>query len=139
MALSVFDNKKVIPGDKDVANVLEHSGMVWDKLKKYVYEACGDVSEEWKHYSKASGWTLLLKHGKRTILYLYPSKAFFTVLFVYGEKAVERALNSKLPQDTVDRILEAKPYMEGRSFQVEVRSIEDLAVIKELIGIKLES
>jgi hypothetical protein len=82
---------------------------------------------------------LLLKYGKRTILYLFPSKGFFIVLFVFGKKATVAAEQSSLPQNILKTIKEAKPYVEGRSFRAEVKSAEDLANIIKLIKIKMKN
>jgi hypothetical protein len=109
----------------------------WIDLVQYFHDHVTPVTEAWKNYGKSSGWTLLLKHRDRTILYLFPGKRFFTALFVYGEKAFNAAKEADLPDDIRQRILHAKPYEEGRSFQVEIHGEKEMALIKQLIKIKL--
>jgi len=59
-------------------------------------------------------------------LALGPCKGFFIVLFVFGKKATVAAEQSSLPKNILDAIRDAKPYVEGRSFRVEVKNVEDL-------------
>ncbi len=139
MALSIFEDKIKKPEDEDIREALNGSCRLWEEIKEYMVSNLGTMTEEWKFYGKSSGWTLLLKHKKRTIIYMFPGKDFFTTLFVYGDKAMEQAGTSNLPDYIIDRIHSAEPYMEGRSFQVEVKSEQDLAHVKVLIDIKLNN
>ena len=137
MALSIFEDKTLKPSEEDISKVLGDKKALWDEIKSYIAKEYGELNEEWKNYGKASGWTLLIKLRKRTILYLFPALEYFIVQFVYGEKAVEKSLSSLLPSNIVDRIKEAQSYVEGRSFRIDVRSEEDMSWIKELIDIKV--
>jgi hypothetical protein len=139
MALSVLENKQKEPTNNDLFEVLGDAKAAWDCLKQSVVNMYLNVTEEWKYYGKASGWTLILKLKKRTILYLFPCKEYFIVQFVYGEKAVEKAILSSLPENIMESIREAKPYAEGRSFRVEVKDMDDLESINELIIIKIDN
>ena len=139
MALSILENKLKKPTDSELSEVLGNAKAVWDCLKQNVAHMYPEIIEEWKHYGKASGWTLLLKLKKRTLLYLFPCKEYFIVQFVYGEKAVEKAMMSSLPKNIIDNIREAKPYTEGRSFRLEVKVMDDLEIIDELIEIKADN
>jgi len=139
MALSIFEDKTLKPSEEDISKVLGDKKALWDEIKSYIAKEYGELNEEWKNYGKASGWTLLIKLRKRTILYLFPALEYFIVQFVYGEKAVEKSLNSLLPLNIVDRIKEAQSYVEGRSFRIDVRSEADMSWIKELIDIKVIS
>ena len=82
----------------------------WIDLVQFFHDHVSPVSETWKNYGKTSGWTLLFGHKDRTIFYLFPNHRFFTVLFVYGEKAVSAAKEADLPDETLQLILHAKPY-----------------------------
>jgi hypothetical protein len=61
------------------------------------------------------------------------------VQFVYGEKAVEKALLSSLSENIMESIKEAKLYAEGRSFRVEIKDMDDLKCINELVKIKIDN
>ncbi len=62
---------------------------------------------------------------------------YFTCVFVFGEKAVSIAEKSQLPENILTSILNAKPYREGRSFNVEIRTLQDFEILKKLIDIKI--
>ena len=138
MALSIFDDKAVMPNDEMVAAALSDSKALWDGLKDYVSAAC-DMGEQWKFYSKKAGWSLVVKSGDRTILYLIPQENCFKANFVLGEKAVAAAQASDLPEWAIDLILGAKPYMEGRSIMIELSADTGIDTAKKLIDIKMQN
>lgn len=137
MALSVFEDKAIKPSHEDVATVLGETKALWDDIVDYIEKEYGQLAEEWRHYGKASGWTLLLKLKKRAILYLFPRSGYFVVQFVYGEKAIEKVLGSDLPDEIKVSIKAAPFYVEGRSFRVEVRCSSDVSWISKLIDVKM--
>lgn len=136
MSLSVFGEKAMMPNDEMVGQVCLDSKRLWDGIKNHIAATCENGKEEWKYYSKSAGWTLVMKSGKRTLLYLIPLNGSFKVNFVFGEKAAALAQQSELPESVRSLILEAKPYMEGRSFQVDVKTEEDLDVVIRLLEMK---
>jgi hypothetical protein len=137
MSLSLFNDKIHPPSKPEIMDALGKCYSQWIDLVQYFHDHVSPVTEAWKNFGKSSGWTLLLKHNDRTIIYLFPNKRFFTVLFVYGEKAVSAALEAELPDEILQRIRHAKSYEEGRSFQVEVKGEKEMDLIKKLIKIKL--
>lgn len=139
MPLSIFADKQRKPEYKDVIEVLGGTAIFWDTIKNNISSQYPGSIEEWKYYSKSSGWTLLLKYKKRTILYLFPCDGYITVLFVFGERAVQKAYENDLPQYIIERIESAVPYMEGRSFQIDVKNESDIEHVKKLIDIKTEN
>ena len=94
---------------------------------------------EWNSYSAKAGWSLKLKQGKRTIVYLGPLKKSFRVAYVLGKKAVAAALASDLPDATKQMIKDAPVYPEGTGVRFEVRSQEDIAIVLKLARFKLEN
>ncbi len=140
MALSIFTEKLEKPEKANITEVLGSTEMFWNGIIKYIIENYpGTVDNEWKFYSKKSGWNLLIKHQNRTILYMFPNKDYFSVLFVLGEKAVLRAFESSLPPYIIEKVESAKPYAEGRSFNFEVRNEQDMEFVKILINIKMNN
>jgi len=107
MSLSVFGEKALIPDETMLAEALAGSLALWDGIKAHVASVCGDYNELWKFYSKKAGWSLVVKSGARTILYLIPQEAYFKVNFVFGERAVEAVLGSGLPAPVVTALSEA--------------------------------
>jgi hypothetical protein len=137
MAVSFFDDKSQVPGESELAKVLGRTSKLWDQLKDLLATRYEPLTEEWKFYSKKSGWSLPLKRKKRTVLYLIPCKGYFIAAFVLGEKAVKAARESDLPASIVERINKAKKYVEGRGISIEVRSKKDLSHIEKLAEIKM--
>ena len=136
MSLSAFGEKAAVPDDDKVASVLGGAKGLWDKLKEHTARSYEDVSEEWKFYSKAAGWTLLIKSGKRTLLYLIPQEGLFKVSFVFGERALKAAEDADIPADVRKTISEAQRYVEGSTFMIGVRDMNDVGTIIELIRVK---
>jgi hypothetical protein len=137
MAISILDDKSIIPDDGQVKDVLGKTFQLWSAIKKYFEDKQRDVQEEWKFYSQKSGWSAKLIHKKRTILYLIPGKGYFMAAFVFGDKAVAAAEQSTLPESILDMIRSARKYVEGRGFRFEVRGQEDVENVKKLIEIKM--
>ncbi|MCL2032492.1 MAG: DUF3788 domain-containing protein [Methanomassiliicoccaceae archaeon] len=136
MSLSAFGDKAVKPDEDMVLTVLGERKNLWDRVMGHIASAYKDVSGEWKFYSKDAGWTLVVKSGKRTLVYLIPLEGSFKANFVLGEKAVCAAQGSDLPPHILKAISEARPYAEGRSFMTDVKDDEDRDAVMKLIGIK---
>lgn len=139
MALSAFGDKSKKPTDSELTRALGRTRKLWDKHTTQLTDECGPISQEWKFYGRKAGWTLQLKSSKRTILYLIPCHGHFRAVFVYGESAVEAAHKSRLPANILSLIDSARPYVEGRSFHVEVRNAKDLGYVRKLVTIKMEA
>lgn len=141
MSLGFYCDKNILPSDEAVIELLGEAADYLIKLKELI-QKYGATKEEWKIYNKQAGWCkkILLISGKeeRNIIFLYPNQAYFTVVLVYGEKAVEALGNFNLPENVIKTIFSAKAYKEGRSFNFEVRSKEDFENIKKLVEIKIQ-
>ena len=139
MAVSILNDKSALPDDNMVAAVLSDAYSFWDNLVSHVKEEYPSVSEEWKHYGKAFGWTFKLLSKKRNLLFLVPLNGYFRVRFVLSEKAVARADNANLPGEIKEAISVATLHVEGRSIDIDINRHEQLETIKALIKIKYES
>jgi hypothetical protein len=95
------------------------------------------LSETWKFGGQQWGWTLQLKHRKRTVLYLTPCRGHFIAGFAFGEKAVKAAHRSGLPSSILTVIDGARTYAEGRAVRLEVRRKDDVAVVEKLAAAKM--
>jgi hypothetical protein len=133
----VFLDKSKRPKPADLTKALGVCAAPWDDLIAHVAENYAPVSEEWKFMK--SGWTLLLKKKVRTVCYLFPAAGYFTAAFVYGEKAVAAARQSKLPKRILDVMEQARPYAEGRGFYVECKKPGDLRHLMMLVALKMDT
>ena len=139
MAVSIFDDKTIIPDNNMVAAALSGTFSLWDDLVSHVKAEYPSVTEEWKHYGKAFGWTFKLISKKRNLLFLVPLGGYFRVRFVLGEKAVACAGAAALPQEIKDALRVAMPNVEGRSIDIDINHHEQLVLVKALIKIKFEN
>lgn len=137
MSTNAFIGRETEPTDEAVSKVLGPAKALWDRLLAELSSEKTIDAEEWSSYSRKAGWSLKLKHGKRTIVYLAPCERGFRASFALGEKAVKAALASKLPADVVKIVREAKCYAEGTAVRIEVKSAKDVDVIKKLATAKL--
>ena len=110
---------------------------VWDQLLAELDGEFGVNVREWSSYSPKAGWSLRLKRKSRTIAWLGPSEGAFMVAFILGQKAVETARASRLPQRILRILQEAPRYPEGTGVRIMVKTASDLASIKALTAVKL--
>jgi hypothetical protein len=137
MALSIFEDKANPPTLHALETRLGDAHPGWQEFLAWFTQRVHHPQQEWKYYSKKSGWGLVLKDGSRTITYLYPQDKRFTAVFVYGEKAVAASRAAGLPGEILELIESAKAYAEGRSFHVPVQANTDPALLTRLGEIKL--
>ena len=80
---------------------------------------------------------LRLKRKDRAIVYLLPCQEYFTASFALGDRAVQAASKSGLPDHVLKLIAGARRYAEGTAVRVDVRSRQDREVVVVLARIKL--
>jgi len=136
MATSIFDNKAITPTEDMVSFAIGESKPLWDNLQSHVDENYQGLTNEWKMYSKKSGWNLVFKQKKRTLFYFVPCDNHFIIAFVLSEKAVETALQSLISEKSKAEIQDADICAMGHSFFVYVRTKQDLDDVFTLLKIK---
>lgn len=134
MGTSVFMDKTQCPGEEDIRKELGKLYDTWNSIKEYSYQNFPGSKEEW-HYSK-HGWNARIKDKKRAVVYFMPCSGYFTVSFVFGEKATKEALDSLISEDIKTIIKTAPVYGEGRGFRIEVRDKKPAKEIEKLLQIK---
>jgi hypothetical protein len=139
MAVSFFEDKTLIPNNDMIASALGGAYSLWEELKNHMYEEYPAITEEWKFYGKAAGWSCKIVSKKRNLLFFVPLKDDFRLRIVLGEKATAVAESAKLPSEMKQSIREATVYAEGRSIDIDVTQHKQLDVIKTLLKIKYEN
>jgi hypothetical protein len=139
MLANAFINKPDKPTNADLAAELGATKAHWDQLIADLAEECDAGIQEWKCYSPKYGWSLRLKHKKRTIVYLAPYRGCFGIAFILGDRAVQAARQSKLPQRVLKLIDEAPRYPEGTGVRLVVKASKDTAIVKKLAVIKMKN
>ena len=132
MAESIFSEKTNVPNEAALHEALKDSMVLWDKA----LDLSGG-SGEWKFYTKAAGWTYPVKQKKRTLFYMMPKDGWFQLTFVFGERAVEASKSADLPPQVLESLLNATPYVEGRSIAIDIKSEDDMETVEKLLALKL--
>jgi hypothetical protein len=127
------------PKDAELQSVLGAAWSVWKSLLDELGERFDPLERVWRPSKSEFGRMCLLRHGRRTLLYLTPGAESVTAAIVLGERAVELALASRLPAAIKRRIGEARPYAEGRGIRFAVASARDVRTVLELVAFKTAS
>ncbi len=136
---NAFAGKSERPDNDELAAALGPTKPLWDELASDLARENQIDVQEWNSYSPKAGWSLRLKHGKRTIVYLIPLRGSFQAALVLGDKAVKAAEQSRLPARTRKIVAEAPRYAEGTGVRISVNGPEDVSAIKKLARIKSEN
>ena len=139
MSKPVFPDKSQQPTADDLSAVLGNTALLLQQIENYLEADNQSPGRDWKFYSKAAGWTVAIKAKKRTVFHLLPHKGSFTIVFTFGQRAVEASENVGLPESISNLIANARVYAEGRSFRFEVSSQSDVANVLKLVKVKLEN
>ena len=138
MAMSLFDDKSKQPTEQMLAKAIGKQYQLWTDIAEYVVEKYPKAIKEWKYIAmKNYGWSFRIKDKKRNIIYLGPRDGGIIVGFLFGDKGVDAAQASSLPQSIKDELRNAKKYVEGRGIRLQVCKKADVANIKMLVNIKL--
>ena len=124
------------PTNADLTAVLGSADALWSGIVRVVEEMISPLNSEWKPSKSEFGRMCLLKHKKRTLLYLTPEKEQVTVAIILGERAYRLAMDSSLPAAIKKLFSEARPYAEGRGIRFSVSSLNDISTIKTLLELK---
>jgi hypothetical protein len=133
----MFDDKNTQPTDEMLSQALGATFDYWKQIIDYLKSEIDGVLEDWKFYGKKYGWQLKMLKKKRNLLFLIPSEGVFSVVFVFGDKAVAAVEQSDLPDTIKTELANAKKYMEGRGIKIEINSADEVEHVKKLVRIKV--
>ena len=133
MSPNAFIGRTKPPTDEELATALGAARALWDEI-------LADLAlpvQEWNSYSPKAGWSLKLKQGKRTIVYLAPCQGSFRVAFILGAKALDAVRQAK-PSEALRKTLDEAPrYPEGTGVRLHIKTRRDLAAVRKLAEAKL--
>lgn len=135
MLPNAFIGKKTKPTDAELSVALGKSIECWNDLLAELADKDGIDEQEWNSYSPKAGWSLKVKKGSRTILYLSPSKGSFRASFALGDKAAKTAMKAG-PDRLIKLVKQAPRYAEGAGVRIEVKSAKDLPLVITLARCK---
>lgn len=136
---SALTDKSSKPDDQTLSGVLGTSFKRWIEIRNSITEQHGTTREEWKYYGAKSGWVLKLLLKKRNLFFLIPGEKYFTLGFLFGDRAVEAIENSSLPAAMIREVKDARRYAEGRGLRIDVRNRTTVSHVLKLVDIKVQS
>lgn len=134
---NAFIGRTEAPAEAEVGEVLGASKLVWDRLLAELAAEFGVADLEWRSYSPKAGWSLRVKKGKRTIVWMSPCAGCMRIVFILGERAIATARQGSLPARVIQLIDGAEHYPEGAGIRLNVKTVRDLPTLKKLVEIKL--
>jgi hypothetical protein len=138
MENELFDKSKV-PDELLLKETIGSSYKLREFIKAELNNKYADIKEEWKYYGAKSGWTMKCFYKKRNLFFLMPHQNYFTIGFVFGDKAVSVIEKSNLPAEIITELKGAKKYAEGRGLRINVGSTDDVNNILKLVEIKVKN
>jgi len=132
---SIFTDKNKQPDSNDLKESLGDTYPLWQLIREYVLLKYPKGLEMWS--CSNYGWSFRIKDNKRAIIYLLPRDRFFKVAFVFGQKATDLIMDSKIDDSIKTELESAKVYAEGRGIRIDITDKMIIGDIKELIDIKL--
>ena len=139
MEISIFTDKSKVPTDNDLKTAISTTFLFWNDIKDYVYKQYPNGVEDWNYPGSKYGWSFRIKDKKRAIIYFLPRDGFFKVAFVFGQKAMDKILESDIKSEIVEELKAARVYGEGRGIRIDIKAESDISDVKKLIDIKLTS
>ncbi len=136
---NAFAGQKIKPSNAKLASALGENLALWNKLVSELKRELKIDAAEWHSGSIKLGWSLRLQLKGRNIVYLGPREGSFLAAFALGDKAIAAARRSDLPDDVMKNINESRRYAEGTAVRIEVRSEEDVEIVKRLAKLKIEN
>jgi len=124
------------PTSAELKAVLGSADVLWAGIVRVVEDMVAPLNTEWKPSKTEFGRMCLLKHKKRTLLYLTPEKEKVTVAIILGKRAYGLAMVSSLPAPIKKMFSETRPYAEGRGIRFSVSSPSNISTIKKLVELK---
>jgi hypothetical protein len=124
------------PSDTELEAALGSASVWWSGIVAALGAAMPPLETEWRPSKLAFGRMCLLRHKKRTLLYLIPDDDGFLAAVVLGERACGLALAGSIPAAIKRMIADARPYAEGRGIRFPVRSLRDVKTAVRLVEFK---
>jgi hypothetical protein len=122
----------VSPTEAEVRAVLgDGVGLLETFLERNRY-----LRPEWKYYGPKNGWSLKLFHKKRNMCFIGSHPGALAMMFILGERAFKRVLESDLRPELRQQVDTARKFPEGYGVRLVLASESDLGDAQALLEIK---
>ena len=135
--ISIFMDKAIEPTDKDLAEKLASTYVLWQRIYDLVLDKYPKGVSEWNYPGKKYGWSFRIKDKKRAIVYLLPREGYFKVAFVFGQKATDVIMESDISDIIKTELAQARKYAEGRGINFDITNESLLGDVERLVEVKL--
>jgi hypothetical protein len=131
MDTSIFTDKNIKPDDGALKKAIGKSLKNWQTIHKYVHTKYPDALDEWNYPGAKYGWSFRIKDKKRAIVYLLPRDKYFKAALVFGQKATDEVMDSKVNNVIKEELSNAKAYAEGRGIRIDVdkKNVKDILTL----------
>lgn len=126
------------PDDVLLARQLGQAKAAWDAFMAMPQSDYPQISAAWRYYNDGKSWLCKVVQKSKTVCWVSVWDKFFKVSFYFTAKAEDAICNSALAAALKDSFLHPAGKGALRPITIEVRQSSDLAIIRELIGIKLK-
>ncbi len=130
--------KTNVPTREQLEDLMGKAAPLYSDFLMFIRQQAGEVTPEWKFYSRKSGWTCKHMLCKRNLFFFKPLPGAFAVTYIFGDRATGAVLNSDLPKAIRDELDAARKFAEGRGLRLIIRTPGDLEVAERLLNIKLK-
>ncbi len=79
----LFLDENKMPDHRDLQKVMVKKYELFKEVIDHVFETYEDSKEEWKFYSKKSGWTMKMMYKKRILFFFKPYNGYFNITFIF--------------------------------------------------------
>jgi hypothetical protein len=118
----VLVEKSVKPNDTILKELM---GKAFTHFAKFRQLTSG-FAQEWKFYTKKSGWTFKIQGKKKAICYVTPWPKSFRIGMAIAEKEKGHVLASNLPKAALNEFKKARKYPEGYPLRFDIKTAKDL-------------
>lgn len=139
MSEIILNDKNNQPTEKILEKTLGATFKYYTELKTHLFRNYDKIREEWKYYGRKYGWQLKIFHQKRNLLFIVPSKSYFKVVFIFGDRAMGKIEGSEVAEELKEKIKSARKYAEGRGLSIDVKDATHQGDIRTLVEIKLHN
>lgn len=134
---SSFTNKTKEPTEAELKLTLGATHTYWKHLHDFTIQSFPKAQAAWHYSGDTYGWSFRISDKKRVLVYLLPREAFFKVAMVFGQKASDEILQSKISEVIKNELRLAKAYAEGRGIRLDIKNKSLVTDITSLIQIKI--
>jgi hypothetical protein len=133
----IFLDRNKLPSENELKELAPLSTKFLEEIRIYLNKSGLSFSEEWKYYTKNTGWTKKFLAGKRNLFFFTPLRTGANISFIFGDKAVNEVNQRNLPEKIKEELNSAKKYAEGKGIRIKGETMRDFKNVLKLLEIKI--